>query len=150
MFDYTPPVGGVDVATPHSDGRWISERVSRIVEAINDYDPSIDVQWVPPDQRELGDPTFRLMETRPNGQRFIMFYVQDENAFDESVLARIFQSDATKNKLTLSSIDANNDAIRAVKLKKQMEELEEAGDFLATALKSPLHTFRHEGKRYGS
>lgn len=144
-FNYISPVGGIGVATPHGDGRWISDRVSRIVEVIHDYDPSIEVQWVPPEERELGDPVFRLMELRPNGQKFIMFYIQDENAFDESVLARIFQSDATKNKLTLSAIDAHNDAVRALKLKKQMEELDEAHDLAKTILKSPLHTFRHNG-----
>lgn len=150
VSDLSDPAKGIEVASPHRDGRWISDRVSRIVEIINDYDPSIVVEWVPPDQRQLGDPAFRLMEVRDDNKRFVMFYVQTEAEFNESVLERIFQSDAAKNGFSLSTIDAKNDALKAIKLKAQMEELDEANDLAATILKSPLHKFRHNGMVFGS
>lgn len=147
-FKSSIPVG-LDLATPHSDGHWINDKVSRIVELIREYDEHIAVQWVPPENRELGDPAFRLMELAPNRPPYIMFYVQFEDEFDERVLERIIRADANKNGISLSAIDAHNDAIKLMKAMKEAEEAEERADLAISILKSPKHTYMHNGVRFG-
>lgn len=140
--------GGAAVASPMSDGHWISDKVSRIVEVINDYDPMIEVEWISADKRLPTDPAFRLVEKTADGRKFIMFYVNTEAEFDESVLARIFNSDAMKNPLSLAAIDAKNAAVKLIKAKEQMDELEEAHDLASHIYKSPKARYRHNGVVY--
>lgn len=138
----------LDLASPHSDGHWISDRVSRIVEIIKDYDDRIDVQWIPPETRGVNDPEFRLVTLDSLGKPYVMFYVQSQAEFDERTLARIFSSDNAKNPLTLSALDAHNAAVKAVQMKEQMERMEEANDFAHHVFKSPKARYRHNGRVY--
>lgn len=132
-------------AVPHEDGRFISDEVSRIVEIIREYDAGIDVEWIPPDTRAPRDPEFRIIEVKPDGRRFVMFYVNNQLEFNENVLARIFQSDQAKNKFSLEAIDAHNNAVKAIELKKQWEELQEKHDIAAHIWKSGRARYRHDG-----
>lgn len=139
---------GLDIAAPHEDGHWISERVSRIVEIIKDYDPNIDVQWIPSEERLSRDPEFRLVTLDNLGKPYIMFFVDNEEKFNESVLARIFQSDQGANPLKLNAIEAHNAAIKAVKMKEKMDELQEAHALARSIWKSPKSKYKHNGVVY--
>lgn len=136
------------IATPMDDGRWVSERIARIVEAISDYDPAIEVQWIPPDKRGANDPAFRIVENTPDGTQFVMFYVSTEDAFDEGVLARIWSTDVTRNPLSLEALDAHNKAVKAVQMKERLEEMEEAHDLAAHIWRSPKSRYKHDGFTY--
>lgn len=140
---------GVDLAVPYSDGHWMTEKIGRITEMIADYDPNIKVQWVPPENREFGDPAFRIMETQPDGRAFVMFYVDTEEHFDEGVLGRIYQLDNAKHGgKVLSAMDARNEAIKAATLKEKMEEMEAGHDLAAHIWKSPKSHYKHDGVIY--
>lgn len=140
----------LDLPVPHSDGRWINERVSRIVEIIRDYDPNLEVCWIPPDKREPGDAAFAIVETGPSGLRTVAFYVQTEAEFDERILARVFAGDTTKNDV-YGNLEAQNAAVEAIKLKRQMEAWEEEKDHMRHVLKSPLNKYvGKEGRVYRS
>lgn len=136
-------------AEPLSDGTWINSRVARVVEAIRDYDPMLDVRWLPRDDRFIGCDVFQIVDTRINR---VMFSVADEAHFDESVLARIFKADVTKARggpLTiLEEIDMENAAVKVIEAKKRMDEAEDREDKAATILKSPLNAYTHDGYRY--
>ena len=136
----------VDIPVPHSDGRWINERVSRIVEIIKDYDPNLEVAWIPPEKREPGDSAFAIIENYPGKPRQVAFYVDSEAEFDERVLTRIFQGDTTKHDV-LGNLEASNRAVEAIEYKKRMEQLEEEYDHMKHVLKSPLNTYRGKDGR---
>ena len=137
---------GVTVAAPHDDGRWINERVSKVVEVLRDYDRKIDVEWIPPDQRGVDDPAFRLIENLADGRKSIMFYVNDESEFDGRVLERVIQMDASRRGKFLDEIDARNAAVRLMMQKERAEKEAESVDLYHTVLRSPLHTFKHNGR----
>lgn len=139
---------GLGVASPHSDGRWISDSVSRVVELIQEYDPNLEVQWIPPEHRQEGDPAFRIMEKTKNGRMVIAFYVQDEKEFTPDILARIYRADAAKKGNILSEVDAKNKAYREAREKKHREEREEMIDFAYHMLRSPKTRYRHNGRVY--
>lgn len=141
-------LGGLDLASPTESGHWVNDKVSRCVELIKMYDPNIEVQWVPPENRLPGDPEFRLLECAPNRPPYVMFYVQSADEFDERVLARVIQQDAAKNNFSLSIIDAHNDAVKLMKAKKDEEEAEERADLVKHILKSPKARYRHNGVVY--
>lgn len=138
----------LDVASPTVDGHWISDRVSRIVEIINDLDPNIKVKWIPADVRGPNEPAFALFECAPNRPEYIMFYVNTEAEFDERVIERILSIDGVRNPLSLESIDKKNAAVKLVQLKKQMEELEASHELAASIYKSPKTRYKHDGVTY--
>lgn len=132
-----------NLPVPHDDGRFISERVSRIVELIREYDSTIDVRWVPPDERQYtDDPAFALVTRDRVGREYVIFYVQSEKEFDGSVLERLYQTDAAKHGNILNDIDARNQAIKAIQAKLHKERLEEAHEMFYDVMKSPLHTYK--------
>lgn len=137
-----------NLPVPHEDGSFVNERVGRIAELLQDYDKNIEVRWIPPAQRGNNEPAFAIVNSTPNQQEYVMFYVQDENEFDGSVIERVFQMDAAKHGNILSKVDAHNLAIRATLAKKKQEELDEAHDLATSILRSKKHTYRHNGMTF--
>jgi hypothetical protein len=131
-----------DVPVPHEDGSLVSGRISRVVEAIRDYDRSIDVQWIPPRARESGDAAFRLIHTNPGGQPYVMFLVQTEDEFDERVLAKIYYNDTTKHRSDYDMIQAHDRATKELEKRRFMDIMEQQEDIAAHVLKSPLNWYR--------
>jgi len=134
------------VAVPMSDGSWVSAKVARVAEIIADYDPRLEVRWLPRDRRAPGDSAFQIVEHCANGAEVVAFSVATEAEFDERVLARIFAADNRRDNV-LDRLEAHNAAVRAVELKKALEEQEEARDVAAAVFASPLHSYRHAGLR---
>jgi len=134
-----------DLPTAHDDGRFISARVSRIVELIREYDRRLNVVWIPPDRRGATDPAFAITERLSDGRVVIAFYVQNEESFNESVLARVYEGDTTRNDVQ-ARIDAKNKAARAIQARRHEEELADSLDFMATMFKTKKHTFKHGGR----
>lgn len=137
-----------NLPVPHEDGSWVSERVSRLVEIIRDYDSFIDVRWIRPDQRGADDPAFALVDTRTPGREYVIFYVKDESEFDGRVLERLYQMDAAKHGNILTKIESENMAVKAIQEKLNKERLEEYTDFAYHLLNSKKHTYRHNGVKY--
>jgi GTPase Era involved in 16S rRNA processing len=137
-----------DVPVPHDDGSMISEKISRIVELIREYDENLDVRWIHPSKRALGDAAFAIIEKTRHGKEVVAFYVQSEDEFDERVLERIYKADAAKHGHILNQVDAANAAVRAVQQKKAQEQLEEAADLSYHILRSPKARYRHNGIVY--
>lgn len=138
----------VNLPVPHEDGSFISERVSRIAELIREYDPNLDVRWIPHNKRTRSEPQFAIVERMTNGAEAVVFYVQDEKEFDGSVLERIYMNDAAKHGNILDKIEAQNQAVRALQEKDYKEKMAEATDLAYHILKSPKHTYTHKGIKY--
>lgn len=133
---------------PMEDGHWVNARVNRIIELIREYDSRLDVAWIPPEKRDPRDPAFAVMENLPNGQSVVAFYVQDEDAFDESVLRKIYENDQAKQGDVNARIDAHNKAVRDIQRKAWQDKMEDQADLAKHILKSPKATYRHNGRKY--
>lgn len=149
LFGATDLSAFSNVPVELEDGHMVGERVVRVAEIIRDYDPTLEIQWIPPHNRtDPNDPHFAIV-AKPSGQpAYTVFYVKNESEMDERVLARLFEMDAAKQGNILNKIDAHNNAIRAIELKKKMDELEEAHDIAHHVLRSPKTRYRHNGVVY--
>lgn len=130
-----------DVYVPAEDGTFISEKHARIAEIIKDYEPTLELAWIPPDKRNPGDKPFAVIHRPLGGQPYIVCYADEA---DERLLGRVFSMDQAAGN-PLAAMDAHNAAIKAVELKKQQEEMDEAHDLAASVLRSPLNVYKHNG-----
>jgi hypothetical protein len=106
---------------PTSDGRWVSAEYARMAQIIADYDPDLELAWVPPENRELNEEyPFAVLYTDPRThERSIALRVK-ETEFDHRILARLWQAD-NKNGNVLDRREAEDAAIRAIEMQKQMK-----------------------------
>lgn len=137
-----------NLPVPHADGSFISERVSRIVEVIRDYDSTLDVRWIPPNQRGAEDPAFAIVCSPVGAPEYVVFYIKDEAAMDGGVLQRIYEMDAAKHGNILTKIESENKAVRAIQANLHKERLAEAADLSYSILRSKKHVYKHDGIRY--
>lgn len=137
----------VDLPAVHSDGSFISAKVSRVVELIREYDQNLEVKWIPERMRRPGEPAFMITERLRDGREVVAFYVQSEADFDERVLARIYEGDNTRNDVQ-ARVDAQNAAVLAVREAKAQEEREQFADLVHSMVNSKKHTYRHNGRSH--
>lgn len=137
----------VDLPTAHDDGRFISAKVSRIVELIREYDHRLDVKWVPPNMRGANDPAFAITERLSDGREVVAFYIDSEEDFDERVLARIYEGDNTKNDVQ-QRVNAQNAAAENSRRARQRDERFAYYDVMSSMINSKKHTYKHEGREY--
>lgn len=138
-----------DLPVPMADGRFISERVALLVETIQEWDPYLEVRWIPPEERALSnDPAFAIVDTSPNVPEHVVMYVQTEEEMDARVLERLIDMKKLQGVDLMKHIDAKNEAFRLLQAKIFSEKLEEANDLAYSILKSPLHRYKHDGVIY--
>lgn len=139
-----------NVYVPTADNRFISTEMANLVEIIRDYDPNLDLRWIPPEKRFEGelDKPYVVVETRQGKDFPVTYLTEEEIKKTEWMIASLFQWDAQRSGSRLDDLDARNAARKVLEMKKHAEELEEQADFAASVIKSPLHTYRHKGKRF--
>lgn len=139
-------------AVPLPDGSWVSSNVVTIAEVIHDFFPTLEVKWLPHNKRKPGDFAFQIVEKCADGAEVVAFCIKDESEFNENLLQKIFQADASRQKNghldILERIDANNRAIEAVKAKRHLDAMEEAKELTQSVLNSPLNRYEHNGYRF--
>lgn len=137
--DYTTRFNGYTI----TGGQLVSERVQRIVMAIQEYEPEIEVQWIPDRQADAeGTPQFKIVHHQPDGHDFILFHVKNEEEFDERVLLRIIQNDQRNTQVTLSEFEAWEQAQKLIEKQVYLDMMEEAADITAHALATHKNTYK--------
>lgn len=127
-------------------GYFISEKHRRIAEIIKEYQHDLELAWIPPDKREPGDKPFAVIHRPVGNQPYVVFHL-DETEVDERVLARLWSSDNT-NHHTLNYIEALENAREAVRMKEQMDRIEEEKELIASIIATPKSVYRHNGVEY--
>lgn len=130
---------------PTEDGHFISEKQRRIAEVLKDYDPNLQLQWIPTDQRGSEDKAFRVVDVTPGRAPYAVTFADE---CDERLLARVFQADGTKRN-NLNYLDAHNAAIEALELKQRLESQEEMHRMSHAILRSQKINYRHKGINFG-
>jgi hypothetical protein len=131
------------------DGQFVSERISRVVEAIKEYDPRIEVRWIPSSTREDWQDAFQLIYHGPKGEER-MFNVHTEEEFDVRVLHKIMTNDQQKNPLKKSDLEVFDEAARRIMKQAELDAMEEAADKAAFILRTPLHTINMGKDKHGN
>jgi hypothetical protein len=108
---------------------WVDDNFQRLAEIIKDYDPYLELRWIPPGQRETDAEKknpYCIVDTRSN---YIVMFASERDT-PESILSRLFQAD-NKHGSVLDRLDADNAAKEAFRLKSLMDEEELKKDFTA-------------------
>jgi hypothetical protein len=93
---------------PASDGTFISEKQRRVNEILKDYDPRLELQWIPPGKRNEKDEPFRVIHRPANGHPYLVCTALEA---DERLLTTVFRADAKRRgKNLLSWLDDYNAA----------------------------------------
>lgn len=129
------------------NGYALSVQHLRISEIIQDYDPTLELAWIPPDQRNFDDTEPFAVIHRPIGKPAYIAMTLREDQVNEGLLARLWMHD-NKNGSVLNWVEARDAAYKAMKLKEEMDEAEMKKDVVKSIVKSPKSVYRHEGVDY--
>lgn len=124
----------------------LSQTHERVARLLKDYNPELELQYIPEKDRGAFDAKpFRVVHNSANGVYIIgHFAAKDVN---ETLVAHVFKHDR-KNTDVLSDLEAEEAAREALLMREALDRHEEREDFGRSLLKSPLHTYRHNGKKY--
>lgn len=132
-------------------GTTIDTRHQRLAEIVSDYDPHLSIAWVPGNVRGPEDIyPWALMYNGSAGEESYMVcnFTEEEANHPGFILGRIFQNDAAKHGNILDEMDARNRAIEIERAKKREDEIAEKKELAKAIIKSNLHTFRHNGRKW--
>lgn len=146
----TKSAGTWDSAT----GAFISEDMKTMATILHDYDARYSLVWIPPRDREVGDfKPYAIIETTDQfGQQVIRWMSELEMKDPTHILAEIFEGDLRKHNANevYARIYAKESAERLMKAKQAEEDAMARQDLFEFAAKTPLHTWRHNGRRFDS
>lgn len=124
---------------------FVNARVERIVQAIKDYEPELDVEWTPPAARVIQEdegettreiPAFKIVHKPLGGHPMTLFFVKSEEEFDERVLMRIIQNDQRRGQVKLSDYEAWEAAQKRVRDVEEQDRNEEMFDLIQHVLRT--------------
>lgn len=129
------------------DGHFVSSDFAYLAEVIEDYDPNLELRWIPPDNRKTPhEQRNPWAVTNKNG--YVIFLCSDKDKPYE-ILARIIDGDQRRGDI-LQRIDAKERAQEILQAKKQMEAMEEAKDeirFLVGNANHGKNYLMHKGRK---
>lgn len=124
------------------DGQFVSAKVERVVLAIKDYEPRLEVRWVPPGARKEGQAAFQVVYKEDGLPEYTLFYVQKDEDFDERVLQRIIVNDQRNGAVKWDEFAAWEKSNELVAQQEYLDKMEEANDIAAHILRTNLNTYR--------
>jgi hypothetical protein len=133
----------LDTYIPYGD-HFISQKFQMLAEIIRDFDPHLELRWIPPDRRDQPGDSARAYAIVDTTTQYVAIYAS-ETEQPEAILERLFLNDTSKHDV-LARLDAHDRAQKVFKLKKQMDETEEAHDIAGFLMKSPLNRVKIHNK----
>lgn len=139
---------------------FVTDDQERVQQILQDYNPNLVILKIPPALQETQlekDKPFRIVCKDPRGDMYVegvgkCHLVMDvrHDEMDQRLIAKIFSRDVTKNdpKDILKRIQAEQAAQKLYDAYKLAEKKQALADVHLSILKSPLHTYRHNGKVY--
>lgn len=133
----------VYIPDSNTDG-WVSSRFALLAEILQDYDPYLELRWIPPDKRTRDDKKpYVVVDTRSNSA---VLYA-DELDIPEEILAKVIQID-NKDTTVISKLEAYEAAQRLFQMKEYLDKMGQAADEAKFFMKSPLNTIKFNGKKF--
>lgn len=114
-----------DVILATEEGRFVSQKWMFLAEMLQDYNPNLELRWIPPETRavEDRDKPYVVAHTDKQGRSYIVLYASELDQ-PEEVMTRIIHSDQ-KHGDVLSRMDVRNNVNKLFELRKREEDLAE-------------------------
>jgi hypothetical protein len=136
--------GNIHVAMQEA---FVSETHRRVAELLQEYDPYLELHWIPPGSRGQYDVApWAVVHNPPHMDAYTVFYTEDA---DERLLARVIQAD-NANKNVLTEMEARNKAHEALRLHQERENRQESHALAAAVLRSNKFHYKHGGVDFGN
>jgi len=117
-----------------------------VAQMLSEYDPSLSLVRV--ENPQEGQMNCAVLCTPNLGNPYVVFYINQADV-NYHVLARIYSIDMQRLGRPLEDQLKANDMARDLFDALKREEVQaEAAEFATAVLKSPLHTYKHNGKVY--
>lgn len=137
----------MDIMIATDDGHFVSANHNRIAQLIKEYDPKLELVWIPPENRSPRDEkVFAVRHTNSDGKSYIMFHIK-ESEMDHRVLAKIYEADLTRHDVE-AKMDAHNKAVQDLRNRELADRAAERQDLVRAIVGNNKSTFRHNGKVY--
>lgn len=131
----------------NASGHALSAQHTRIAEIIQDYNPELELAWIPPSDRTAFDAKpFAIIHNQPNGQRYVVGTFT-EAEMDHRIIAYLFNHDARQRDV-FSDMERENTAKELLRLKEVSDEIEEKREMGRAMINTRKSTWRHGGKKY--
>ena len=124
------------------NGHFVSEKQVRINEILTDYDPNLQLQWIPPNERNHENKPFRVVHFPPGKPAYLVCTADEA---DERLLAQVFEADQKNSPQKLSYIENYNRALELTRAKEAEEARAEDHDLAASIIRSNRSSYRHGG-----
>jgi len=131
-------------------GGFVNSKHERVARIVAESYPDLELGWIPPNDRDETDTKpFALIYNDPNGTRYPVSYWR-EDEIDERILVWCYENDLQRRdpNAVYDEIKAREAAAAYLKAKEIEDQAAERWEFGRSLLKSPLHTYRHNGKVY--
>lgn len=129
-----------------NSGMALSAEHTRIAELIKEYEPSLELAWIPPENRTINDAyPFAIIHRVQGFEPYVVMRLT-ENEVDHRVLARLYAVDNSRGNV-LSMLELEEQARRQVLERKVQDDREEANELAAWAIKTKAGS-KHNGVRY--
>lgn len=131
------------VFIPTDDNRWVNADFERLARNIKEYNPDLELRWIPPEHRTREDKApYIVVDTKINQS------VLHANELDTptEILTRLYLADS-KNGNVLDRIEAHNLAVLNLQMQEWIDEREDMMDQARFLFFSPLNTVRFNGKK---
>ena len=122
-------------------GEYISQKMNRVQEIIQDYDPNLRLAWIPPKERTAFDKFPFVLIHSPVGKPEYIAMSLKEDEINESLLARLWMHD-NRQASVLDRLEAEDAARNAMRYKEKMDAEEMRKEMVSSIIKSPLNTYR--------
>ena len=125
---------------PSNDGNWISEKQRRINEILQDYDPNLQLQWIPPGSRNEKDEPFRVVCFPKNGHPYLVCTAVE---VDERLLATVFGADQKQHGGNVMTwLDNYNRAKEIYNAKINHDNLQEAHEMSRALIRNTKSSYK--------
>lgn len=131
------------VFIPTDDGRWVSAEFERLARNVQDYDPALELRWIPPEHRTREDKKpYCIIDTRT--ETVVLHASELDTPAD--ILTNLYLADS-KNGNVLDRIEAHNLAVQNLKMQEWLDQREEMMEQARFLLFTPLHYVKFNGKK---
>jgi hypothetical protein len=108
-------------------GHFVSSKIQRLAEIVKDFDPNLELRYIPPSMRTSADTRpYCIVHSMPGKNPYTVMYFTEMDS-PEDILARIFAGD-NKNGDVLRKMEAKEAAQNAFRYKEQLDQMMERHD----------------------
>lgn len=136
-------------------GEFLSSKASRLQEVLHDYNPYLELVFIPSSRRDATDThPFAIRDNSPWKRGDIIRHISERELDDPgAILAWLFEGDLSKHSLStiIDKQELKRKADELLRVKRDIEISEERQELAAALLsggKDHKHFYRHNGQTF--